>query len=86
MDKEVILHEPSVALYGWKKTGFELYEKLIHQILDIKKINNTTTVILFIEIWFDQKEIATAFLDEISLEYKIVRDNRWVERCIKVNF
>jgi len=85
MDKEVILHEPAVALYWWKKTGFELYEKLITQIFEIKK-NNIKKIILFIEIWFDQKEVAIAFLEKYNLDYRVFRDSWWVDRCIKVMF
>ncbi len=85
MDKEVILHEPSVALYGWKKTGFELYEKLIEQILTVQK-KNTKQIVLFIEIWFDQKDVAITYIDNQHLKYKIYKDNWWVERCMKIIF
>ncbi len=81
MDKEVILYEPSIALYWWKKTGFELYEKLIEQILKYK-----IKAILFIEIWFDQKKIATNYLNNKKLNFKIFKDNWAVERCIKIKF
>jgi len=85
MDKQVILHEPSIALYWWKKTGFELYEKLISHIIQIKK-NKTKGIVLFIEIGFDQKEVALAYLTKNNLEHTVFKDNRWVERCIKVVF
>ena len=86
MDKEVILHEPSLALYGWKKTWFEMYEKLISEVSRIKQVWNVAQVVLFIEIWFDQKVIAKDFLDKQKLLYKIHCDNSWVDRCIEINF
>jgi len=81
MDQEVILHEPSVALYWWEKTGFELYDKLIEQI-----INNKKKTILFIEIWFDQKEYAINYLNNKKLNFEIFKDNWGVDRCIKIKF
>jgi len=81
MDQEVILHEPSVALYWWEKTGFELYEKLIEQIL----FSNIYAV-LFIEIWFDQKEYAIAYLNDKKLSFEIFKDNWGVDRCVKIEF
>ncbi len=86
MDKEVILHEPSLALYGWKKTWFEMYERLIDEVSTIKEIWNLVEVVLFIEIWFDQKKTAQNFLDKQKLLYKINYDNSWIERCIEITF
>ncbi len=86
MDKDVILHEPSVALYGWKDTWFELYESLITQIFKLKKKNTLQSIILFIEIWFDQKKVAVSYLNLNRLSYKIFFDNSGVERCIKIWF
>ncbi len=81
MDQEVILYEPAVALYWWKKTGFELYEKLIEQIL-----SSNIKAILFIEIWFDQKKIAINYLENKNLNFEIFKDNWGIERCIKIIF
>ncbi|MCD5380548.1 peptide chain release factor N(5)-glutamine methyltransferase [Candidatus Gracilibacteria bacterium] len=86
MDKEVILHEPSLALYGGKKTGFEMYEKLISEVSRIKQVGNVAQAVLFIEIGFDQKVIAKDFLDKQKLLYKIHCDNSGVDRCIEINF
>ena len=86
MDKEVILHEPSVALYWWKKTGFELYEKLIFECFELHSIYNIINLILFIEIWFDQKEYAINYLNNKKLNFEIFKDNWGVNRCIKINF
>jgi release factor glutamine methyltransferase len=86
MDQEVILHEPSVALYWWEKTWFELYERLIYQCFKLKSIHNIVNLILFIEIWFDQKTIAIKFLEKLELSFEIFKDNWWVDRCIKITF
>lgn len=91
MDKDVILHEPAIALYGWKNTGFEMYEKLFQQIYQLKKsysskINNCKEVILFIEIGFDQKHIAINFIHKKNLKYQVFQDTMWIARCIKIQF
>jgi len=86
MDEETIKFEPDLALYWWEKTGFELYEKLIHQILKLQSINNIETIVLFIEIWFDQKEIAISFLEKLNLKFEIFKDNWGIDRCIKIYF
>ena len=45
MSKETIAFEPSIALFWWEKTGFELYENLINQILSLKNDNNFENII-----------------------------------------
>ena len=50
IDDSVDKHEPHLALFGGPETGFELYEKLINQLQNIK----ADTIALFIEIGFDQ--------------------------------
>lgn len=88
MDKDVILHEPSVALYWWAWTWFELYEKLIEQILIKSKglKPSVDKIILFIEIWFDQKEVAINYLENKKLSFEIFKDNWWVDRCVRIEF
>ena len=81
MDSSVIKYEPKLALYGWKWTWFEMYQELISQCLELKKKHNIT---LFIEIGFDQKEVAEEYLGKLGLRYEIFKDNGWVERCVKV--
>ena len=85
MSKETIKYEPDSALYGWKKTWFELYEILIKQILDLK--NDTLkdkNIILFIEIWFDQYNYSKSYLEKINLEWKYYEDNSLIKRCIEI--
>lgn len=86
MDQEVILHEPSIALYWWKDTWFELYEKLIFQCFELKSIYNIKNLTLFIEIWFDQKQVAIKFLENKKLDFEIFKDNWGVDRCVKIEF
>lgn len=81
VDKETRDFEPATALYGWPHTGFELYEKLIDQIL-LKKQNNET--ILFIEIWFDQSKYSKKYLSSKNLDFEIFKDNSWRDRCIRI--
>ncbi len=86
MDEETVYFEPDLALYWWEKTGFELYEKLISQVFEIQSINNIKKIILFIEIWFDQKEIARKFLENNNLKFEIFKDNWGIDRCVKIEF
>jgi len=86
MDKETIKYEPDTALYWWKKTGFELYEKLINQCIELKKKYDLNSIILFIEIGFDQKEICENYINKIWLKYEIFKDNSDIERCVKIEF
>lgn len=84
MSKETIWYEPDLALYGWKKTGFELYETLINECLLLKKLNNIKKIFLFIEIWFDQKDHSNKYLTDLLLKYQYFKDNWWIERCVKI--
>ena len=82
MDASVYLNEPNLALYWWKKTGFELYEKLIWQCQELKKLWNK--IVLFIEIGFDQKKVCENFLSVLSLEYETFQDKWGIDRCVRV--
>ena len=82
MDESVYMHEPDTALYGWEKTGFELYEKLINQASILAK--EGMKVVLFIEIWFDQKKVCENHLNTLGHKYEIFTDNGGVERCLKI--
>jgi len=84
MDDSVIWFEPDIALYWWKKTGFELYEKLIRQCVFFKKEKNINTLVLFIEIWFDQYNISKDFLQKNNLKFEYYQDKNWFYRCVKV--
>jgi methylase of polypeptide subunit release factors len=64
MDQEVIFYEPSVALYWWEETWFELYEKLTDQIIEFKSKLNLEKIVAFYEIWFDQYEISKDYLEK----------------------
>lgn len=83
MSKETVEYEPSLALYWWKETGFELYEKLINQ-LELFKKNYKKEIILFIEIGFDQMEYSKKYLDKKWKEYSFYKDNSGIERTIKI--
>lgn len=86
MSKETIAFEPSIALFWWEKTGFELYENLINQILSLKNDNNFENIILFIEIWFDQYDYTKNYFKKHNLKHEYFKDNFWINRCIKIVF
>jgi release factor glutamine methyltransferase len=85
MDKQTLIYEPDLALYGWKETWFELYETLIKQIKELKISNNIETITLFIEIGFDQEIYSQKYLHSLELEFHWHKDNSWIVRCIEVN-
>lgn len=85
MSTETVKYEPNLALFWGKNTGFELYEKLIWQCLELKK-KFDLEIILFIEIWFDQKDFVENFLKNICLKFEIFKDNSGIDRSIKIYF
>lgn len=86
MDKEILANEPHIALFGWEETGFELYEKLISQIFEIKEIYNLEQIVLFIEIWFDQREYSQDYLSNLNLKHEYFKDLGWIDRIMKICF
>ncbi|MDD5769378.1 MAG: peptide chain release factor N(5)-glutamine methyltransferase [Candidatus Gracilibacteria bacterium] len=85
IDKNVLENEPHIALFGGEKTGFELYEKLIGQIFDLKKIYKQN-IILFIEIGFDQYYYSREFLQNLGLKFEYFKDLNGINRCVKIIF
>lgn len=85
MDRSVIQHEPDNALYGWKNSGFELYEELIKQCFSIKKVLKLKNIVLIIEIGFDQKEISQEFLWELWLIFEYFTDTANIDRVIVIS-
>lgn len=84
MDMSVVDFEPEIALYGGEKTGFELYETLIKQCFQLKKILNLHSITLFIEIGFDQHEVSKNFLEELWLRFEYFQDTHRINRVIKI--
>lgn len=85
MDTETVKFEPDSALYWGPVTWFELYEMLIKQAESIKKSQNINSIELFIEIWFDQKQYAQNYLENIKKEFLIHNDNSGIARCIQIS-
>jgi len=84
IDKGVVQNEPALALYWWEKTGFELYEKLILECTQLKKIYHLKKLILFIEIGFDQYQYSKNYLEELWFSPKYYKDNWEIFRCVRV--
>ena len=81
MSEDTVL-EPKMALFGWKKTWFELYEKFFKQIFEFKSIFKPEYIWVVAEIWFDQEEIANNFFDWIWIRIRILPDLSGVNRFI----
>lgn len=86
MDKDVYKNEPSIALFWWEKTGFEMYERLIWQIIDLKIIFPFSQFTLFIEIWFDQYDISQDYLQKMWLKFEFFKDFSNIWRIVKIQF
>lgn len=86
MDKEVLENEPHIALFWWEKTGFEMYEKLIWEIYELKKIYHFESIQAFIEIWFDQYEYSREYLSNQWLKFEYFKDLNTIYRVIKITW
>jgi release factor glutamine methyltransferase len=86
VDEETSKYEPDLALYWWKKTGFELYEELIKQCFKLKETYKINNLIVFIEIGFDQWEYSQNYLNKQNLKFEMYKDNSLINRCIKIFF
>jgi len=84
MSLSTIKYEPSLALYWWKDSGFELYEDLILQCVFLSKYH--FNIVLLIEIWFDQYDYSYNFLKNLWLSFVYFKDNLGFYRSIKINF
>lgn len=85
MDKEVLENEPHIALFWWEKTGFEMYERLIKQVFELKKIFQSN-ISLFIEIGFDQYEYSFQYLSSLWLKFEYFQDLNKIYRVIRIDF
>lgn len=84
MDASVVRNEPNRALYGWASTWFELYKELIKQCFQMKQVHKIEEIHLFIEIWFDQKDVSQDYLQEMWLSFEYFTDNSNIERVIYI--
>lgn len=86
MDYEVLENDPHIALFWWQNTGFEIYEKLIKQILSLKEEFQIQKIYLLIEIGFDQYEYVKNYLSLLDVSHIFYKDYLWIERCVCVLF
>ena len=86
MDENVYLHEPELALYGWEKTGFELYEILTDQLIELKQKYPNKKILSWCEIGFDQYEYSKKFLSQKWLKFEYFQDMAKIHRCIQIEF
>ena len=84
MWKDVIVHEPSSALYWGEDTWFELYEALLKQCFILKKIKKLQSIHLCIEIWYDQYEYSQKVLSELWLQFEYFQDIHKIARVIYI--
>jgi hypothetical protein len=74
------VHEPRLALFGWEKTGFEIYDRLFEE-FDFMELWDYAPIKLLYEFWFDQREIAEQVVKKYPLwEYSFFADYAGVER------
>jgi release factor glutamine methyltransferase len=82
--KEVLDHEPTVALFWGTWTGFELYDDFFEIILTLQKKYGFHGTI-FAEIWYDQSEVAKEFLMKKNLNFQFFRDTGSHDRVIQIH-
>lgn len=85
MDAEVLENDPHIALFWGKETGFELYEILLEQILELKKIFSGD-ITLYIEIGFDQYEYSKTYISNLWFKCEYYKDLGGIWRIVKINF
>lgn len=73
--------EPELALFWWEKTGFELYEMLFAQIVQLSFWSTT----ILIEFGFDQRIIAEQVIQSYGWKYEFFPDYAWIERFCEIN-
>lgn len=86
MESSVFFHEPSVALFWGKGTGFELYRRFITLLQQIKAKNPDIHLVLFMEFWYDQYEESKMFLSELWVTFEHFKDTNGIWRVIQVRF
>jgi len=84
MDQEVLENDPHIALFGWRETGFELYEELFWQIEHVKKNHTLEKITVFIEIGFDQYEYSREFFERKWYIFEHVKDYSGNWRVVKI--
>lgn len=86
MESSVFFHEPSVALFWGKQTGFELYERFLTVLKNIKRNYKDKNFVLFMEFWYDQYELSKVFLESMWVKYEHFKDTGGIWRVIQVTF
>ena len=84
MGTSTLIHEPNIALYWGRETGFELYKTLIRQCFQVKEIHKIKSIDLFIEIGFDQHGVSKECLEELGLSFEYFSDSATIQRVIHV--
>ncbi len=71
--------EPSIALFGWEKTGFELYIRFFRELSILQK-GASGQIISMIEFGFDQRDIAAYIFSLYGWKYEFFPDHAGIER------
>ena len=86
MEKSVFFHEPSVALFWGKWSGFELYERFLTILKKVKQTYPEKNLVLFMEFWYDQYEHSKVFLESMWVKFEHFKDTGNIWRIIQVTF
>jgi release factor glutamine methyltransferase len=73
--------EPKMALFGWERTGFELYESFFEQLANWKY---SSTRYVVIEFGFDQRDIAEDILMRYPWQVTFFPDYAGIERFAEI--
>ncbi len=84
LDKNVVLYEPSIALFWGEDTWFEMYQELIEKLIFMKKEKVVKNIDLFMEIWYNQFENSKKFLEEKKIAANYILDTQKIARVIHI--
>lgn len=77
-------YEPSLALFGGQRTGFELYERLFVQVPIFLEKYHPRSFTLLIEMGEDQEEIAQKVLEPFGWKFSFFADAFGMRRFIRI--
>ncbi len=83
LEKTVLDHEPTVALFGGTWTWFELYDDFFEILLLLQK-KFWLQITVFAEIGYDQAHVAQQFLEKKNLNFSFFRDTWYHDRVIQI--
>jgi len=77
-------HEPKLALFGGKTTGFEMYEILFEQLHEFTSLSSVRSLTFYMEMGYDQSELALAECKKYHWSCELFADPANIPRFAKI--